>query len=282
MKYEIFSETSHRLLFTLFDSSKVRKTDMYRVHHHPELELGYICRGEGDYRLEQERYTAEAGCMFLIRANEQHCVPTIYTPTLDSFNIYITSYYLWNVCSEYICPQRLKLLVGKKGSVPHKYSDMSRIFNRMIELAPYEDKRFELKRLMLELICGVSDSFDAETAQADTDERGVILHMDEIQNAIAYINENLTEPLTLDQIARQANLSRSHLSTLFRQATGVTPYEYLILQRIEKSVELLRDSKLTILGIAQECGFRNLANFNKTFKKVTGMTPSDYRTSKQK
>lgn len=64
MKYEIYSETSHRLLFTLFDSSKARKTDMYRVHHHPELELGYICRGKGDYRLEQERYTAEAGCMF--------------------------------------------------------------------------------------------------------------------------------------------------------------------------------------------------------------------------
>ena len=282
MKYEIYSETSHRLLFTLFDSSKAHKTDMYRVHHHPELELGYICRGEGDYRLEQERYTAEAGCMFLIRANEQHCVPTIYTPTLDSFNIYITSYYLWNVCSEYISPQRLKMLVGKKGDIPHKYIGKSEIFERIIELVPYEDKRFEIKRLLLELICGISDAFEPETGDNDSGDRGVMLHMDEIQNAISYINDNLTEPLTLDNIARRANLSRSHLSVLFRQATGVTPYEYLILQRIEKSVELLSSSELTIIGIAQECGFRNLANFNKTFKKVTGMTPSDYRTSKQK
>lgn len=280
MKYEIYSETSHRLLFTLFDSSKARKTDMYRVHHHPELELGYICRGEGDYLLENESYTAEPGCMFLIRANEQHCVPTIYTPTFDSFNIYITSYYIWNVCAEYIEPRRLSLLIGQNGSIPHRFAGKHEVFEQIIELAPHNELRFELKRLLLRLILDLTDRFEP-TADA-TSEHGLLLRMNEIQNAILYINENLTEPLTLDQIARQANLSRSHLSTLFRQATGVTPYEYLILQRIEKSVELLRDSKLTILGIAQECGFRNLANFNKTFKKVTGMTPSDYRTSKQK
>ena len=92
----------------------------------------------------------------------------------------------------------------------------------------------------------------------------------------------MTEPLTLDNIARQANLSRSHLSLLFNQATGVSPYEYLILQRIEKAVEMLGSSEVTIISIAQECGFRSLANFNKTFKKVTGMTPSDYRLTKQK
>ena len=72
MKIEIYSEGTRQLLFTLFDSKKNRKTNAFRVHKHPELELGYITGGSGDYILENRTYRAKSGDLFLVCPNEQH------------------------------------------------------------------------------------------------------------------------------------------------------------------------------------------------------------------
>ncbi len=281
MKNEFYTETSHRLLFSCFDSSKQRKTDIFRIHHHAELELGYICEGEGIYILEGESYEAKPGALFLVRPKEQHCVPTISTPELISFNIHVTSCYLWNVCSEFIEPWRLRSMIGDT-PVKHLIEGRDDIILKLKSLTRESNvNRFIIKRLMLELITSIADELAPDSSASSAEYMTAMLHLEDIQNAIAFINDNLTEPMTLDDIARAANLSRSHLSAMFRQTTGVSPYEYLLLQRVERSVELLRESKKTILETAQECGFRNLPNFNKTFKKVTGMTPSDYRNLKR-
>jgi AraC-like DNA-binding protein len=286
MRNEIYTEISHKLIFTLFDSIKQQKSNMFRVHHHAELELGFMCEGEGLYILESENYEIHPGDLFLVRTNEQHCVPTIYTSELASYNIHINSYYLWSVCSEYIEPAKLRVLIGGNTPIKHRYFGREETFLKLKKLS--EDalrNRFEIRRLVLELIQGIANEIDLPENFIDRNEnsedRIALLHLNDIQNAILFINENLTEPITLDDIARSANLSRSHLSTLFKHMTGITPYEYLILQRVEKAVVLLRETDTTILCAAQECGFNNLANFNKTFKKVTGMTPSDYRNSKR-
>ena len=282
MKNEFYTETSHRLLFSCFDSSKQRKTDIFRIHHHAELELGYICEGEGLYILEGESYKAKPGALFLVRPREQHCVPTISTPELISFNIHVTSCYLWDICSEFIEPGRLRAMISG-APVKHMFEGRDDIILKLKSLTRESDaNRFIIKRLMLELITSIADDLAPDSSSPSAEDKTAMLHLEDIQNAIAFINDNLTEPLTLDDISRTANLSRSHFTALFRHMTGVTPYEYLLLQRIERAVTLLRESDVTIIGVAQECGFRNLANFNKAFKKVTGMTPSDYRNLKRK
>lgn len=287
MKIEIYSEGTHRLLFTLFDSTKKQKTNAFRVHHHPELEFGYISGGSGDYILEQNCYRAEAGDLFLVRPNEQHCVPTIFTPELSSFNIYMTSYYLWNVCGEYVEPGRLKMLIGGgsgESAVEHRFPGRGDTFLELIKLCSSPESadlsRYRIRQLVLELVISVASELPG-SYEEDSLLMSAVVHQNDIQNAIGYINENLTEQLTLDDIARSAGMSRSHFSTVFRRVTGISPYEYLLLQRIERAVGLLRKTDITILEVAQSCGFRNLANFNKTFKKVTSMTPSDYRASKR-
>ena len=75
-------------------------------------------------------------------------------------------------------------------------------------------------------------------------------------------------------------MSRSHLSNHFKAITGMSPYSYLLLRRVERAVSLLHESDASILNVAQETGFDNLANFNKTFKRITVMTPRDYRAGK--
>lgn len=283
MKIEIYSENTHRLLFTLFDSTKKKKTNAFRTHHHPELELGLILNGSGSYILENDTYTAMPGDIFLVRPNEQHCVPTIFTPELCSFNIYVTSYCLWNICSEYVEPTHLAMLVGNSDII-HRFVGRQEMIERIISLCSSpesaEKHRHELRLCLLELIISITGEFD-ENTENDLMLKSAMKHQNDIQNAITFINENLTESISLDDIAKSAGLSRSHISTLFKSLTGISPYEYLLLQRIERSIELLRNTDTTVVEIAYSCGFRNLANFNKSFKKITSMTPSEYRESKR-
>jgi len=284
MKIEFYSENTHRLLFTVFDSSKQKKTNMFRVHHHTELELGYITGGSGIYVLNDQTYETSAGDVFLVRPGEQHCVPTIYSDELTSFNIYLTSYYLWNICSEYIEPSKLMTIVGQAEPILHRFRDfpeLSQIQNLFYQSDDADGglrNRYEIRRYVLNFVCHIASRL---TLPSDTTVK-TPLHLADIQNTIVYLHDHLTEQMSLDDIAKISGLSKSHLSSLFKVVTGITPYEYLLLKRIEKSVALLRETDESILAVSQECGFQNLANFNKSFKKITGMTPSDYRITKKK
>ena len=90
MKKTYYSENSASELFTLFDSIKLRKRDVYRNHTHTQIELGFVVAGEGEYVLEGRRFDIRSGDLFLVRPNEQHCVPTITTDELVSFNIHLS------------------------------------------------------------------------------------------------------------------------------------------------------------------------------------------------
>lgn len=285
MKIEIYSEGTRQLLFTLFDSKKNRKTNAFRVHKHPELELGYITGGSGDYILENRTYRAESGDLFLVCPNEQHCVPTIDSPELTSFNIYLTSYFLWHIVSEYVDYGRLRMLINSADGLEHRLRGLGAQVCEIMELCENtvraEASRHCIRFLVLRLVVGIT-SVIPESGDDSQLLMSAVTHRDDIQKAIGFINDNLTEPITLEEIAKSAGMSRSHFSTTFRDATGIPPYEYLLLQRIERAVGMLRNKDMTIIEVAQSCGFRNLANFNKAFRKITNMSPSGYRASKRK
>ena len=62
----------------------------------------------------------------------------------------------------------------------------------------------------------------------------------------------------------------------------MTAWDYVNIKRIEKSLGLLKNTDDTVLSVAAECGYNNTANFNRIFKKITGLTPAEYRKSLQK
>ncbi len=276
MKIEVYSEVSHQLLFTMFDSMKKVKNNQFRIHHHAELELGWIIDGEGIYYLGEERFNAKSGDLFLIRANEQHCIPTITTQELSSFNIHITPYFLWNVCADFIDSGKLHTLVNNTLPIKHHFTEMRSTVEKIMLLSQNMDKhRFRIRQAVLELLITLTEQITAD--ELFCGDVSISDRLYDIQNAIRYIHNHLSEPMTLDKLAQVANMSRSYLSAHFKLVTGIAPYEYLLIQRIERAVTLLRESNKTNMSIAEECGFGNLANFNKIFKRITGLTPRECR-----
>lgn len=91
------------------------------------------------------------------------------------------------------------------------------------------------------------------------------------------IDECYNLPLDLDQISKEACLSRFHFLRLFRRAFNKTPHQYLIQRRIEKAKELLTSSRLTVTDVCFEVGFESLGSFSTLFHRQVGHPPVAYR-----
>ncbi len=96
---------------------------------------------------------------------------------------------------------------------------------------------------------------------------------------LRYIQQHLTEEIARDDVARVASLSAGAFSRYFHSRTGKTLPEYVNELRIGRACQMLAETDAQITSIALDCGFLNLANFNRWFRKVTGTIPRDYRST---
>lgn len=94
-----------------------------------------------------------------------------------------------------------------------------------------------------------------------------------------YITRKYSEPVKIKEIADYCGLDRSYLCKIFKRATGYTPMEYLLLFRIRKAKQLLRQSALPIQHVAYSVGYSDPFTFSKLFKRETGMSPTQYRNN---
>ena len=102
-------------------------------------------------------------------------------------------------------------------------------------------------------------------------------HFKVVEKSRAYINEHFSEPLTLEQLAKNANMSPFHFSRVFTAQTGFTPHQYLIATRINSAKFLLKLPDVPVKEIAFGSGFNSESSFCSTFRKWENMTPSEYR-----
>ena len=102
-----------------------------------------------------------------------------------------------------------------------------------------------------------------------------------INQAISYIHKNYQNPLTVQEIADYLSLNRSYLTELFLKTVQLSPQQFLTRYRITKSEELLQSSSLSIQNIAYSCGYSSSFSFSKAFRKVNGLSPSEYRKQKR-
>lgn len=98
-----------------------------------------------------------------------------------------------------------------------------------------------------------------------------------LQQVLEFINSNIEEDIKLDDLAQVANMSLCYFSTLFKQSTGVTPWQHVMQQRIERAKVLLKTSNCSIVEIALQCGFKSQSHFTQQFRKFTGFSPKVYR-----
>ena len=98
-----------------------------------------------------------------------------------------------------------------------------------------------------------------------------------VTKAIEYIEKNTFTNLSVNDIARYLNISRSHLYALFKQELNTSPQQFLTNAKIANARELLSKTKIPIYSVALSCGYKNAFAFSRAFKQVTNISPREYR-----
>ncbi|MEM1400362.1 MAG: AraC family transcriptional regulator [Pseudomonadota bacterium] len=98
-----------------------------------------------------------------------------------------------------------------------------------------------------------------------------------LRRVVEYIHDNLSEDLTLEAMSNLAAMSGFHFSRAFKAATGKSPLQYVIAERISLAMVLLKTTSLTVSEIGFRTGYNDLSRFGKHFKRATGKTPATFR-----
>ena len=195
----------------------------------------------------------------------------------------------------YVCPEddtpylRNKLLIDKQSvadALDGRLADgvLYRVPTK--ELSDQIDREFaEAARLQGEggnPLLFLSQIFRILYLCTDTVGEATARYCGTVADVLSHIHDNLSDGITLTEVANALHVSKHYLCRLFKRETGMTVGGYINSARIARAKLLLQKRALTVTFVAGECGFGDLSLFTKAFKKETGMTPSAYRASLQK
>ncbi|MDR3164999.1 MAG: AraC family transcriptional regulator [Synergistaceae bacterium] len=153
------------------------------------------------------------------------------------------------------------------GAPPEYVFELSHVFfTKTHDISNIEDLHFNLAKAMNQLV-------DYMPPFEDVKNRGVIY------KAVQFIQRNYPRKISLDEVAREVDLSASYFSKVFKSEIGCNFNTYMNIVRIGKSINLLLYDNLDLVSIASLVGFEDQSYFSKVFKQVTGVTPHAFRKS---
>gem|GEM_PF-2514305 len=247
-------------------------------HRHPGIGIVYCVKGSGVFTLGDQILPYSEGTLVYFDSEEPHQV-RMETP-----------YDRWDVCirpetaarllrSELFQDTARQFLPRTFGSrvfyVPP--SERARLDNLFRELAYEAEHRREGFDLYVQ--CKLIELFILFRRLSGTvaTVRGGRPGAMRINEILAYIDQQLPNNPSVEEIARALHYSPSHLYRIIRAATGKTPSQYIRERKIARAKHLLLESRLTVTSIGRAVGMPNVSYFCKTFRAETGCTPQEYR-----
>lgn len=237
----------------------------------PHYVIHFVLSGKGKFSIGNKDYSLEAGYGFVIPPDEL----TFYQADEQDPWTYVWVGFNGNMAGE------LVKSMGLSVTTPVFKSDKDKEFTKAV-MDMMEHNTFgvanDLRRsgqlyLFLSLI--------AESAHIE--EKGEMDKADYyVRRAVEFILSNYCNPIKVTDVANYVCINRSYLYTLFKNAMGMSPQQFLSTFRITKAAELLQMTDLPVESIALSCGYSDPLVFTKSFKQMKEMSPSSYRKEMQK
>lgn len=247
------------------------------MHSHPELELVYIKSGSGKSVLGGTINKFDKGDLVLMGSELPHRWVSSSNETEPHA---IVAYFNKEVFSEgfYTLDEGRKLaeLISKaKRGLNIKGATQKMVAGKMERLL--KKSGFKKTIAFLDILHSIAHSTDIEYITTEDNKAPTKVVEDRLNEVFQHIGANYRKDISLPEITAIANLTASAFCRLFKQRTGKSFIDYLNEVRITAACRYLQDTDLNISVICTRCGFKNISNFNKRFKIITGFSPKEYR-----
>lgn len=259
--------------------TKKRKRSQAFWHFHPEIELVYVNKGKGRRHIGNHLSYFNNSQLIIIGSNLPH---NGFTDRLTSKGKETLVQFKPDFLGEgfYDLPEmkNIALLLEKaKKGILYK-PEIKKIVGPKIEKLPKYEGLKRVTRLLeiLELLAVSkdytllnADGYAFETQRQDSSKIDIIFK---------HINGNYQNHISLDEISDKVSMTVPAFCRYFKKVTGKTFTQMVNEYRVVNATKLLLESKSSITDICFECGFNNFSHFNKSFKEITGKSPSKYRS----
>lgn len=245
------------------------------AHWQKEIELVYVRDGEASFHVADHSFIARAGDLVICESGQIHYSDSYNTQNHLDFLIFDTNIissryhnpYFKNalITAEELQDLGLTDTLERVFSLVSKELDKKQPYYKDIITAAIREFWFLLKRNL------------PRDAKAKDDTRRSRL-LEEFQELLDYIDNHYAEDLTLEHASSMMHFSPSHFSKTFKKLMGMNYVTYVNMVRIEQAIQMLSANQYRMIDIALECGFSNIRSFNRTFKEITGYTPTDFST----
>ncbi len=271
--------------FEVGDGTRYPKRFFVQRHWHNSIEMLKIIKGSFKAEINLDEYILYPGDFCIIGSGELHqltgCVKnTIHDVFLFAPEILSFSY------KDYLEEALLEPWSLQQLSFPHiirkedpGYEIFDKYISRLLEtgLSQGEHWYFQCKLTLLEFLYQLWDQGLLENQAVSGLSARDLEQIDRYKRIVSYIEENYMKKVTLEDLADAAGCSSQYICRFFKKLSGDTPIQYLISFRVHKAAVMLTETTKTVLEICLDCGFENISYFIRTFSRIMGATPGQYR-----
>lgn len=267
---------------------------LVKHHWHEEVEILYFSGGAFRLEINMEQFRIHSECLYFINPGELHSIITetagsyedavVFSPGLLSFDSYDTAQIqliqpiqagrmLFPRC---ILPGHpaFQPIQGAFMNILHSSGQIFRNASSRDSVAVTGDLTSQLyiKASLLTVLAALSEHRLFTPTEKTSDKR-----VEDIKAVLTYIQDHYRDKIHISDLAAQVNLNDQYFCRFFKKALGRTPMGYINEYRIKQTRRILEETDLPVTEVCLECGYNNLGNFLREFRKQTGTTPLQYR-----
>ncbi|TLS52684.1 helix-turn-helix domain-containing protein [Paenibacillus antri] len=281
--FQTRSQLNHEFPFKIFRySSHLLKQSL---HMHDYVQLAYVRKGMCHHRMMSKSLTVSQGELFIITPGTEHSFSAIEEKDFELVLIDFAP----SVLDGLLGPMKDALepyLTPGGASAAHSWLHVGKTKQTLVlQLLQEMQEEYEAKepgfeysiRLSLVKLLMVVEREYRKIGRRPPNRMAAAADRQPIEEVRRYIHDNYSQDIPLEHGAYLANMAPAYFSHVFKKETGQSFIDYVNEVRIERAMELIRRDSLTITQIGFQVGYRHLSHFIRTFKKRTGITPTEYK-----
>ena len=282
-RYLLTKDNVYDLDFELIYISKSKfENDWHStLHMHPFTEIFFITSGQGTFQIGNEVVSVKESDLILINPNCSHTERSVSSSDpLEYIVLALNNLAIGASPSNLDDDTKDTLNAYKILNFDKKKSEILYNLNTLIRELEERNLNYELacKSILTLFLIQVMRNTSSDIFITENFKK-VNIECMKIKN---YIDSHYSENITLDFLSNLTYVNKFHLVHLFTKEMGISPINYLINKRIDESKNLLSTTNYSIRDISSIVGFSNSSYFSQMFKKITGISPKDFRSSNSK
>ena len=278
LELEPISFENKSFSYNIYDNSNHNPAEKHQKwHYHPEIELVYVNNGSGKRQVGLNLSNYNDGLLILVGSNLPH---TGFTDYFDDERKEVVIQFKENFLGDSLkevfeFKNIFNLLKTSKKGIVFEGDIKKKIGLAMLGLQ-YETS-FQKVITLITILNDLSRCKNYEILNISNYNINGINENERIRKAFNFIKDNYKKEVSLEKVAKEVHMTVPSFCRYFKSQTNKTFIQFLIEYRINNALKLLTQSDKDIKNISYECGFNNYSHFNRSFKKINLISPSDYR-----